>query len=145
MDVAGMITEAASSLYKKECQERKYIITISMHGGRYKNDINLVPMANHIILIFKLLNLKLHRQELNAFNDAVTFLVNEVEDAIINNLNDDIEYNDYWPENDEFYNEHYVFVNRENETIFCKKFKQEDMQKVVCGYIKNLRFATIIT
>lgn len=139
-----MITETATSIYKKECQEKKYVITISMHGGKYKRDICFIPLINNIMLTYKLLELKVNRQCSQDFIETIEFLINEIEDDISNNLNDDIEYGGYWPDNDEFYNEHYIVVKRENENIFCKQFKQEHMQKVTCSYLKNLRFATII-
>lgn len=139
MDLANLIVEAASANLKSDCIERKCVIKVFMHGDRYLREIYIVPMNNHIILQFRTLEFKLNRQEKDAFNETVEFLVNEIEDDLLKVFNEDIEYDINWP-NDEMYNKNYMTVGRSNEIIFSKRFDMTKMKSTLGTYLKNMRF-----
>jgi hypothetical protein len=141
MDLAGMIAESAASQYKKECHDKKCLLTISMHG-RYKRDIEIVPMTNHVVLTYNTLSFKLDRHREKEYLETIEFLIQEIEDSISTELNEDIEYNSYWPDHDEFFHEHFIVVKRYEKTSLCKACKQESIRMHAINYLKNLRFIT---
>jgi hypothetical protein len=114
MDLANLIVEASAATFKAECNDKKCLVNISMHGGRYVRDIYVVPMTNHVLIIFRTMEFKLNRQDRDAFTDTVGFLVNEVEHDMLKTIREDIEFHEYWPQNDDQYNVNQVTIAKKN-------------------------------
>lgn len=138
MDLADMIVGAAATQLKKECLSNKCVISICMHN-RYIYVIEVISLTNHIILKYKSLEYKILRQNKDEYNEIVTFLVDEIVDADEIQVNEDIEFNGYWPNNDDAYHENSVTVKRNDEKVFYKPIKEVDLSDVVGKYLKSLR------
>lgn len=138
MDLAMMISDAAASQFKTECLSNTCYVKIGMHN-RYSYEIEVIPLTNHVILKYKTMEFKVHRQNKQEYEDAVSFLLEEIEDAVSLSLSDDIEYGGYWPDTDEFYNENFVTVTKNKEQVFNKPFREENFANTVGKYLKSLR------
>lgn len=140
MDLALLITEAACEQFKKDCLDHTYVLTVSKHGGRYKCDIQVVPMTNHVLLKYKSLEFKLSKHESAEYMDAIEFLMNGIDNDISYALEEDIEFNGYWPADDEYYHENFIHVKRNEDIHFRKRVADDDVIKVAMTYLKNMRF-----
>lgn len=133
-----MISDAAATQFKTECLSNKCFVTIKMHN-RYSYDVEVIPMTSHILLKYKTLEFKIQRQNKQEYEDSIQFLLDEIEDAISLSLSDDMEYGGYWPDADEFYNENFVIVKKNNEQVFYKPFREEQLKDIIGKYLKSLR------
>lgn len=140
MDVALMISDVAAAKYKEECKTKECQVFIKMHY-RYEHTIEIVPLTNHIILRYKSIEYKVSKQNKEEFDEVVSFLVEEISDAINYQLENDIVYEGYRPDtlSKYLYEQNYVCVQKKEETIFYKRFDSDAMQEVVGKYLKGLR------
>lgn len=139
MDLADLIVKASAATFKAECNDKKCLVNVSMHGGRYVRELYVVPMSNHVLIAFRTMEFKLNRQDRDAFNDTVDFLVNEVEDDILKTLREDIEFHGFWPPNDEGYNVNLVTVSKADQIVFSKEFDEKKLTNVLGTYLRNMR------
>lgn len=138
MDLANMIADVSVEMFKEKCDKNICVISLNLHN-RYKYEITVTPMANHVLLKYKTLEYKVPRIDKNAYEDTIDFLVHALDDDCCVSMNQDIEFNSYWPENDE---DHYycsIRMIRHGEQVFHSEFKRENMQKEVKRYMRTLR------
>lgn len=138
MDLANMIADVSVEKFKEECDKNVCTVSINLHN-RYKYTVTVTPMASNVVLSYKTLQYKVPRSDKDAYADTIDFLVDAIDDNCSNVMNEDIEFNGYWPESDD---EHYycsLSMTRHGEHVFYSEFRRENMQKEVKRYMRTLR------
>lgn len=134
-----MIADASAEAFKKECTNNTCVIDINMHC-RYKYQVTVTPMANHVLIKYKTMEYKIARSDKDAYYETVDFLVDAIDTDCDVSLNYDIEYDSYWPDNNEEHCINNLKVTRHGEQVFWREFKREDMQAQIKQYMRSLRF-----
>ena len=141
MDLARLINEVAAEHFKTDCITNQCLVHIGMHGGKYERVLCVIAMENHVLIRYKTLEYKILRSDAKAYAETVAFLLEEIQNDIILNINNEIEFDGYIPEHDEYYTQNCVLVKRNNEQVFYRRFFLEDqMVDVVGKYLLSLRF-----
>jgi hypothetical protein len=140
MDLAQLITDASVDAYRKECNESQCIVHIVMHGDRYEREVIVIPMAKHVLIRYKAIEYKINRQDVQGYNEIISFLLKEIEAEIQKCVNIDIEFDGYSPHMHNEYTHNYVIVERKNENVFGRIFKENQLIEVVGKYMQSLRF-----
>lgn len=140
MDLAQLITEASTDAFKKECIESQCIVHIVMHGDRYERQVIVIPMAKHVLIRYKCLEYKINRQDAQGYNEIISFLLQEIASEIQKCVSIDIEFDGYSPHTHDEYTHNYVIVEKKNENIFGRIFKETQLVEVVGRYLQSLRF-----
>jgi hypothetical protein len=143
MDLANNIVDSTermpSSPVHADQNDKKFLVSVSMHGGRYVRDIWVLPTPHHVVIIFKKFGLKLSRNDSDAFHGTVDFLVDEIEEDILDALHADMESESYWPLDDEKYNKNIMTLSKGSEVVFAKAFDMQNLQAKLGAYLKNMR------
>lgn len=138
MDLAEMIADISVGKFKEECDKNVCVVNINLHN-RYRYEITVTPMATHVLIKYMTLSYKIPRTDKDAYLDTIDFLVEALDEECYSAMNEDIEFNGYWPESDE---EHYfcsLRVKRHDKQVFYSEFKRDNMQKEVKRYMRTLR------
>ncbi len=139
MDLANMIADASVQIYKKECIENACIIKINMHD-KYKYEIQVIPLASHVIIKYKTLEYKIAKADKDGYESIIQFLLEAIHEDVDMSVSVDIEHGGYWPDHDENYDQNFLRITKSSTSVFFTQFKQENMEKDVARYMKFLRF-----
>ena len=140
MDLARLINEVAAERFKNDCINNQCIVHIGMHGGKYERVICVISLDNHVLLRYKTLEYKIMRSDEKTYAATVAFLLEEIENDIISCVHTDIEFDGYYPDRDDYYSDNYVIVKRNNERVFYRAFRENELVQVVGKYLYSLRF-----
>jgi hypothetical protein len=138
MDLANIIVDSAANAFKEECESKICDISLTLRG-RYKYLIQIVPMNKHVLIKYKTLEYKVAKDNKEDYNSIISFLFSAINDDISMKLNDDIEYEGYWPGDDEYYHINSLEMKRINNRIFYIQFKYERFEEVFNMYLATLR------
>jgi len=135
MDLAVLISEAASQAYKKDCTEKTCDVDILFHG-RYKYKISITPMSKHILIKYKTIEYKVARDDKATFEEVVSFISDIIDNDANTTLNEDIEYNGYWPDDDENYDINTITLKSQNADVFSRSFMRDKFDVIIKNSLK---------
>lgn len=138
MDLAQYIVDVSVQSFKDDCFANQVEAVFQFHA-KYKASLYVVPMANHVIIRYKALEYKINRSDKATYEELINFMLDAVEMDISNKVASDIEYNGYWPSNDEFFNSCHLAVKKKAETVFSLAPKIGNFKSVAFDYLKHLR------
>lgn len=123
MDLPNMIVDAATSKYVEEQKKNTCTFEIKYHN-RYEYKLNFVATKSDIIITYKTLELRCPKIDRKAMNDLAKFFAKEIENDMKTSVSEDMEYDQYWPDTDEYFDINTLRVICKDKQVFFKRFKE---------------------
>lgn len=140
MDLARMIVDVSAEVYKKECKDSICSVDVCFNN-RYKYSLSVIPMASHVLIEYKTIRFKVERSDKKEYDELISFLAKEIKIDRFDSLNSEIEFDGYWPDNDENFGCNSIKVSRAGEKVFFQEFEEDHFEKVLKPYLSSLRHA----
>jgi len=122
MDLPNMIVDAATSKYVEAQKQNTCTFEIKFHQ-KYEYKLSFVATKNDVIVTYKTLELRCPKADRKAMNDIAKLFAKEMENDMSTSLSEDIEYDGYWPDNDEYFDINTFRVFSKDTLVFHKRFK----------------------
>ncbi len=93
-----------------------------------------------MLLKYKSLEFKVPRDNKSAWDEIIGYIIESVGDDAEGELNNDIEFEGYWPGHDEDFNRCFLSVHRHEEKVFTFDFTADKLSVLLKQHLKPMRF-----